>query len=197
MPKPEKNEERELKPPVEIPAPEPTAAAGVPVDDSVWAKFLATLQDVRLTTFALVAQNVHLERQESSVTLVFEPQARQAYHFAQKAEHLSALNETAGKAVAAEASVRLMVAGEPATLVPQVEQVSPESPEDLPDEIRHDILDKSSEIGQPATVDPSKLQAAAEEIESGLKSKQQAAGPPSAQEAISLFDATELDPEED
>jgi hypothetical protein len=90
-----------------------------------------------------------------------------------------------------------MVAGEPDSLVPRLAAGPAKPGEDLPDEVRHDIVDYNDAESETGSVDPAKLEAAARDVESGLKSSQQSASPPSAQEAISLFDATELDTEEE
>jgi len=170
----------------------PAAAAGDP-----WPQFLADLEHARLTTYALVARNVTLERSDAGAVLVFDPAARQAYHFAHKSEHLDALRASASRVLGQPAEIQLMIAGEPDSLVPKLAAPAPKPQEDLPEELRHDILNDRDADSQPASVDPSELEAAAEEVETGLKKKLQPSSAPSAQEAISLFDATELDPEEE
>jgi DNA polymerase III gamma/tau subunit len=187
------------------PARQPVPAAKTPAANAtsppasgangVWQKFLDDLQRHHLTTYSHLVRGVSGRIEGQRLRILFNPGERQTYGFAVREIHLQAMAEAARRVIGASAQVAVELSGSsqpPVVAGGPAEQRSESEP---PPELLHDIVDEQP-LQDSGEVDAEQLERAAAEMSFDPEVDDIETRRPTAQDAISLFDATELEPEE-
>jgi DNA polymerase-3 subunit gamma/tau len=206
-------------PTARVPSPASTMPEAVPQAGSAspeapprrdWGGYLGEVKRRRLTAYSLLFRDVDGRVDEGVLRISFASERRQAHAFAQRKENADVLVAAAQAVFGAGTAVVLELEGaegEQATLhQPRLQAVGQAIPP--PDEVLADVVESpGEEVGGTAGFDPAKLSATAEEmtvdvttpageeVPQGAPKKSQR--PPTAQEAMSLFEATEITEEEE
>jgi len=165
--------------------------------DGIWEQFLDDLQQQQhLTTYSLLVRGVSGRLDGQRLRILFNPDERQTYGFATREVHLEALRSSARRIIGTEAQVVLELSGSTVQPVvtggPSAGQATPEPPA----EVLHDIVDEPPAPELRRQIDVDELERSAAEISWDADEDGEEPQRPTAQDAITLFDATELEPEE-
>ncbi|MCC7478924.1 DNA polymerase III subunit gamma/tau [bacterium] len=186
----------------------------------LWERFLAALERVSLTTYALLWQGVSGRFAGRELQLGFPQSARQQYAWVQEARHVQAIVDTAAGLLGHAVGLRIAVLGEEATQLTLREagaatearaRPAPLPPGDLPDEIVYDSAARDDEPEGPGAAggpaDPrqggpaglSEAERMNRQIDAALPADPQPEQPRllSADEAASLFEGAEILEDED
>ncbi len=182
-----------------------------------WERFLAALERVSLTSYALLWMDVVGRFTPTDLLLSFPPTARQQYGWVQEARHIQAIVDTASRLAGRALGLRITILGDEASAMQlasaapdaPLRRPLPEPPGDLPDEIVYDSVpledapqgpqrdDEPGPAGrsrQPDPADLSDLERMGRQVDAALPVDGGLAEPQllSADEAASLFEGAEI-----
>lgn len=162
--------------------------------DDPWERYLAALKAQRLTTYALVFKDVEGELEGQTLRLEFSAGALQQFRYALRDENAKALLAVAHELFGPQALVELTVEDSDERMVlGTAKQLSPDA-ERLPQELFAEESDNPEySPAEPSSFDPSKLSEDADSMAQELEMHGEAHHkPPSTEDVLDLFDATEI-----
>lgn len=167
---------------------------------SKWDGFISELKSTRLTTFAHLAVGVYGKLVDGTLRITFSTEKQPQFNYCKQDDHLKALSAVAEKTYGAGVNVLLLLDGTGGGEVYPVGQDKLPAPDDLPPELVSEVLDEPQSAASSSSVNVDAMAKAAEEIQIDIgDSIGDSPGDkrrPTAQEAITLFGGTEIDPEE-
>jgi hypothetical protein len=192
----------------------PPAPAGrerpAPAEEPAWARFLDTLRGVRVTTYSLVFNCQRAICAGGTLEITFGAEQKLAYSVVQKPEHAKYLLQVAASVYGPSTTVVVCIEGQASTrasLGPVAAPASLPLQNEPPPELTAEVLDAlPPPAGDELEPDLPRLQHDAEALHEQLRIAEEATAegkrggrpkpPVTAQDAMCLFEAVEIDEEE-